>query len=166
MNSWLINSGFQQEWSRIWFVVKFFESLWWPLWFRSAEMIDWHLNALSWQIMAPFYPTGFGDSSGKDSQHIAEMVRELKKLEYINSFLILFNSQQPRLDESLRAMIQIFTQIFGAERFYDNVILGFTRWEHTDKAERKRKRSGIYKKYYGPKEHVLIHEYSHCIFMR
>ncbi len=72
------------------------------------------------------------------------MVRELKKLEYINSFLILFNSQQPRLDESLRAMIQIFTQIFGAERFYDNVILVFTRWDHSERAERKRKNLGTH----------------------
>ena len=85
-----------------------------------------------------------GDPSGRDSLHIAEMVKELKQLEYINAFLILFNAQNPRLDESLRAMIDIFTQIFGRERFFDNVVLVFTRWEHSDKAERKRQRSGIY----------------------
>ena len=85
-----------------------------------------------------------GDPSGKDSLHIAEMVKELKQLEYINAFLILFNAQNPRLDESLRAMIDIFTQIFGRERFFDNVVLVFTRWEHSEKAERKRQRSGIY----------------------
>ena len=84
-----------------------------------------------------------GDPSGKDSLHIAEMVKELKQLEYINAFLILFNAQNPRLDESLRAMIDIFTQIFGREIFFDNVVLVFTRWEHSEKAERKRKKSGI-----------------------
>ena len=47
----------------------------------------------------------------RDSLHIAEMVKELKQLEYINAFLILFNAQNPRRDESLRAMIDIFTQI-------------------------------------------------------
>ena len=70
------------------------------------------------------------------------MVKELKQLEYINSFLILFNAQNPRLDESLRAMVDIFTQIFGRERFFDNVILVFTRWEHSARAERKRQRTG------------------------
>ena len=70
------------------------------------------------------------------------MVKELKLLEYINSFLILFNAQNPRLDESLRAMVDIFTQIFGRERFFDNVILVFTRWEHSARAERKRQRTG------------------------
>ena len=86
---------------------------------------------------------GLGDSSGRDSIHIADMVKELKQLEYINAFLILFNSQNPRLDESLRAMIDIFTQIFGRERFFDNVIIDFTRWDHSEKAERKRQKSGI-----------------------
>ena len=90
-----------------------------------------------------FFNTGLGDPSGRDSLHIAEMVKELKQLEYINAFLILFNAQNPRLDESLRAMIDIFTQIFGRERFFDNVVLVFTRWEHSEKAERKRQRSGI-----------------------
>ena len=85
---------------------------------------------------------GLGDPSGKDSLHIAEMVKELKQLEYINSFLILFNAQNPRLDESLRAMVDIFTQIFGRDRFFDNVILVFTRWEHSARAERKRQRTG------------------------
>ena len=85
---------------------------------------------------------GLGDPSGKDWLHIAEMVKELKQLEYINSFLILFNAQNPWLDESLRAMVDIFTQIFGRERFFDNVILVFTRWEHSARAERKRQRTG------------------------
>ena len=93
-------------------------------------------------LLAPHL--GLGDPSGRDSLHIAEMVKELKQLEYINAFLIFFNAQNPRLDESLRAMIVIFTQIFGRERFFDNVVLVFTRWEHSEKAERKRQRSGIY----------------------
>ena len=83
-----------------------------------------------------------GDPSGRDSLHIAEMVKELKQLEYINAFLILFNAQNPRLDESLRAMIDIFTQIFGRERFFDNVIIVFTRWEHSEKTTKIRYQSG------------------------
>ena len=90
-----------------------------------------------------FLTIGLGDPSGKDSVNIADMVNELKQLEYINAFLILFNAQNPRLDESLRAMIDIFTQIFGRERFFDNVVLVFTQWDHSEKAEIKRKRSGI-----------------------
>ncbi len=89
---------------------------------------------------------GYGDTSMRDSLHIAEMVKMMKQLEYMNSFLILFNSQAPRLDEPLRAMIDIFTEIFGADRFYNNVILGFTRWSHSKYAERQRQRSGNFYK--------------------
>ncbi len=71
------------------------------------------------------------------------MVQQLKKLQFVNAFLIVFNAQQPRLDQSLRAMLQIFTLIFGGVTFYKNVILGFTRWEHSQKADRQRQRTGL-----------------------
>ena len=93
--------------------------------------------------ISALFSIGLGDPSGTDSTHIANIVNELKPLEYMNAFLILFNSQNPRLDESLRGMIDIFTQIFGRERFFDNVIIVFTRWDHSEKAERKRQKSGI-----------------------
>ena len=53
---------------------------------------------------------GLGDTDGRDTQHIASMVRELKELDYVNAFLVVFNSQNPRMDEHLRAMLDIFAR--------------------------------------------------------
>ena len=35
------------------------------------------------------------DSNGKDTQHIDHMVKVLRKLKYVNAFLIMFNSENP-----------------------------------------------------------------------
>ena len=86
---------------------------------------------------------GLGDPSGCDSQNIAAMVDKLKELCHVNAFLIVFNGQSPRLDEPLRAMLNIFADIFG-KGFFSNVILIFTRWEHDDKSERKRQSTGTH----------------------
>ena len=86
---------------------------------------------------------GLGDPSGCDSRNIASMVDKLKELCHVNAFLIVFNGQSPRLDEPLRAMLNIFADIFG-KGFFSNVVLIFTRWEHDDKSERKRRSTGTH----------------------
>ena len=40
---------------------------------------------------------GLGDSEGRDAQHIENMVSELKKLKFVNGFLIVFNGQNPMI---------------------------------------------------------------------
>ena len=42
------------------------------------------------------------------------MVRQLKAVGTINSFLIVVSGAEPRLDASHRAMIGIFSEVFGA----------------------------------------------------
>ena len=91
------------------------------------------------------YFAGLGDPSGHDSQNIAAMVEKLKELRFVNAFLLVLNSQYPRLDEPLRAMLNIFSDIFG-KGFFSNVILVFTRWEYADKAEKKRLSEGTWSK--------------------
>jgi predicted GTPase len=51
---------------------------------------------------------GLGDSKGRDSVHIAEMVDKLKETDYINAFIIVFNGANSRLDEHLKAMMTLF----------------------------------------------------------
>jgi predicted GTPase len=41
---------------------------------------------------------GLGDSEGRDGEHIASMVAELKKVGSVNTFLIVLNGQNPRFD--------------------------------------------------------------------
>ena len=83
-----------------------------------------------------------GDPNGLDSQNISAMVK-LKELQHVNAFLIVFNSQNPRLDKHLRAMFHIFVDIFGKD-FFSNVILVFTHWEYDDKSKRKRQAACMY----------------------
>jgi hypothetical protein len=80
---------------------------------------------------------GLCDPSGRDSQHIAAMVAELKRHGSVNALVIVFNSQCPRMDEGLRAMMKIFADVFGAELLH-NVILCFTRWSYDQHAVAKR----------------------------
>jgi len=35
---------------------------------------------------------GFGDSKGRDTEHIAKMVMNLKRIGYVHSFIITINS--------------------------------------------------------------------------
>jgi hypothetical protein len=72
---------------------------------------------------------GLGDALGRDSEHVAAMVAQLKKLGSVNAFVIVFNGQNPRMDEGLRAMMKIFSEVFGAELLH-HAILCFTRWSY------------------------------------
>ena len=42
---------------------------------------------------------GMGDSRNKDTGHIAQIVSRLKQVGYVNTFVIVLNSQDPRFDE-------------------------------------------------------------------
>ena len=51
---------------------------------------------------------GIGDSEGRDTEHIAKMVINLKKVGYINTFLLVLNSQDNRFNEQLKQTIKLF----------------------------------------------------------
>ena len=109
----------------------------------TSILVSWSVTLLFFILFFNVY-LGLGDAAGGDSQHISEMVHTLKQLEYMNVFCLVFNSQYPRLDESMMATVDIFTQIFGTERFFQNVVLVFTRWEHSDRADSKRLETGTH----------------------
>ena len=80
---------------------------------------------------------GAGDSKGRDTKHIAEMVVGLKNVGYAHSFLIVVNSADPRLSDQLQETLNLFCQMFGPE-FFKNVLLVFTRFAHDDTSKWKR----------------------------
>jgi predicted GTPase len=43
---------------------------------------------------------GFGDTEGRDSQHLAEMVIALKAIKRVNTFIVCLNSEDVRIDEN------------------------------------------------------------------
>ena len=52
---------------------------------------------------------GFGDSKHRETEHIANVVCGLKQIGYVHSFLIIFNAEEPRLNEQLQATLKIFS---------------------------------------------------------
>ncbi len=72
---------------------------------------------------------GIGDSRNRDTKHIAEMVASLKKVGYVNAFLIVINSEEHRFSEQMQGSIKIFSQMFSTE-FFTNTLLVFTRFGH------------------------------------
>ena len=67
-------------------------------------------------------------------QHLAQMLIAFEALEYVNTFMICFNSEQPRMDENLRQMLTIFKQMFGGD-FFENVVFCFTRWSFDERSQ-------------------------------
>ena len=92
-----------------------------------------------------FDTPGLGDPSGNDSSNIMEMVQTLKKIRFVNAFVIVFNGQNPRIDLALKGILQIFKQIFGKD-FLKNTIIQFSRWSFDKRASRLRSKNGITEK--------------------
>ena len=44
---------------------------------------------------------GIGDTENRDTEHIANIVFRLKTIGYVNTFLVILNSENPRLSEEL-----------------------------------------------------------------
>jgi hypothetical protein len=70
--------------------------------------------------------SGFGNSTGSDTQHIAEIVKKLRIILYVHSFVIVLSSEK-RFNQQLQSTITLFSQMFGPE-FFKNVLLVFTKF--------------------------------------
>ena len=74
---------------------------------------------------------------GKDSRNIEEMVGELKKINHINVFLIVFNGSNPRFEQPLIDMLRVFCNAFGQD-FLEFVVFEIANWGLDAESERKR----------------------------
>ena len=70
---------------------------------------------------------GIGDSEGKDTEHITDMVSTLKQLRYVHCFLIVINSEDPRFNEQLQNTLKLFGCMLGTD-FFKNAIICFSRF--------------------------------------
>jgi len=82
---------------------------------------------------------GIGDSKGRDTEHIAKMVMNLKRIGYVHSFIITINSQDCRFNEQLDSTIKLFIQMFSSD-FFRNVVVCFTRFAFDKKSISLRKK--------------------------
>ena len=82
---------------------------------------------------------GFDDpTKDHDAKIIADLVLQLQQnCDYVNTFVMAVNGQNPRLDGSLLQMIKIFEKMFTS-KFWDQVVVVFTRL-HMDKPSIERR---------------------------
>ena len=82
---------------------------------------------------------GFDDpTKDHDAKIIADLVLQLQQnCDYVNTFVMAVNGQNPRLDGSLLQMIKIFEKMFTS-KFLDQVVVVFTRL-HMDQSSIERR---------------------------
>ena len=91
----------------------------------TYELCSWFGNGTELVIVDT---PGYGDSSGRDDKHFLEMVKELKgNIKYLKAFVIVLNSEHPRLDSHLKEMLHYFQNTFK-KQMWANTIVVYTRW--------------------------------------
>eukprot|EP00347_Sterkiella_histriomuscorum_P001044 403373553 len=104
----------------------------------SGVVRNWFGDPNQSQLLVLDTP-GLGDSESRDSNHIANMVQSLKSVGYVNTFLLVINSQEPRFNEMLKESFKIFESMFGGD-FYKNIQFCFTRFFYNQSLIRIRER--------------------------
>ena len=95
---------------------------------QSTQFADVLFNNDKSRPISVIDTIGFDDPKNDlDAVIIADLVSKLKnQVDYINTFVIAVNGQNPRLDGSLIGMIRIFEKMFGKD-FWQQTLLVFTR---------------------------------------
>ena len=81
---------------------------------------------------------GLGDPEGEaeDIAHLTDMVTTLRReAGHVNCFVLVFNSETPRLDARLKEQLHLFRAMFGPG-FFGSAVLLFTHWG-TDRAAQR-----------------------------
>lgn len=85
---------------------------------------------------------GMNDSEGNDSKYFSVIVDVLKQeVKTLNAFVIVLNSSNPRLDDSLKSMLKMFSSSFGLD-FLKQTIIVYTRWSYDERTEKIRNENG------------------------
>ena len=67
------------------------------------------------------------------------MVKSFKAIGFVNTFLLVINSQEPRFSQQLIEAISLFSEIFGQE-FFESILLCYTKFSYDQKSVRQRQR--------------------------
>ncbi len=82
---------------------------------------------------------GFGDSEGRDSEHVEDIVSSLKTIGFVHTFIITWNCLENRFNEQLDSTIRLLSQIFSTD-FFRNVLVCFTKFAHDKRSIGLRKK--------------------------
>jgi GTPase SAR1 family protein len=79
---------------------------------------------------------GLTGVEAEDAENLHEIVRYLREdTRGVNAFGVVINSQDPRLDGSIRRLVRILNDLFNNESSWEHVCLIFTRCFHPQRAE-------------------------------
>ncbi|CAJ1417443.1 unnamed protein product, partial [Effrenium voratum] len=81
-------------------------------------------------------PPGVGDGDA-DAARLAQVVRVLRDFGYVSLFLVVLNSEQPRIGSVLENLLRLMEECFG-RRFWRHVVLVFTRFYTDPRSARRR----------------------------
>ena len=62
------------------------------------------------------YTTGFGDTEGRDTEHIFDIVAKLHELGHIHAFLLVRSGNDKRIYKGYMDMFHILQGMFGVRR--------------------------------------------------
>lgn len=74
---------------------------------------------------------GVNDTQNRDTKNISQIVVHLKEIGYVNTFLLVLNSQVPRISEGIQDYLRLYVEVFG-ENFFEHVMLVFTRFAQSE----------------------------------
>ncbi|GBG33642.1 AIG1 family protein [Hondaea fermentalgiana] len=83
---------------------------------------------------------GLSDSQHRDDANVSDMLGKLADLGGVHTFVVLFNSQDPRLRGPLEQMLSVFERRFKTG-FWEHTLIMFTRWYDDPISQRRRPKS-------------------------
>lgn len=120
----------------------------------NKQQVHWFGNDTEFVLIDT---PGLGNSAAQDLKSVVDIVKTFKETGYVNAFLIVFNGQDPRIDERLKTMLTIFKEMLG-ESFIQNVLLVFTRWPMDQRSRAIRAKIGETEEYKGQAYNEKIQE--------
>lgn len=84
---------------------------------------------------------GLDDELGRDDVFINDIIDCMRRLEYVNSIVLVVNGENLRFSTSLQNMIKQFEKAF-TPRFYDHSIICLTKWYMDDNSVEEREEDG------------------------
>ena len=113
----------------------------------SSKTFQASCKTLAWRgkndVITIVDTPGLGDTTGNDLNNFQQMVSLLKSdVKVVNAFLRIFNGQDPRSNEQVKAVVNVFKKMFMGEQFIQNLMVGITRWENDKCTQRIRRNTG------------------------
>jgi hypothetical protein len=101
-----------------------------------ARTVPWFGQDTGIKFVAVDTP-GLGDTRGRDTQFLSDMVVTLRDVGGVNLIALVINSRTPLLDRSTKESLRSLESMFG-KSFWAHACLVFTHWDTSKKANRLR----------------------------